>query len=333
MISIAILFHREGDRILDCLASVLHQNNLKEIAVEVLLIGNCPDESTDRTVGDFLRRADLSLFKVFYFRESNNIAAARNVAVNKAQGSQILFIDGDCIAPKHWLSRISERFAKLKEQDATIAGLSGGAQNIARSSFAEALILMQRSFWGHLNSPQARPLTSQIEADHLPTMNVIFCLSTIRKVQGFDENFYFVCEDVDLGYRLQKAGYRLLMEPGFAVEHIARETIGEWSRRMWRFGFGQTIILTRHWQHFKFRTIAPALFLPLIFLSIVLGVVTSSLFFLIPILYVLTVLYVAFEVSGRPGRLYKSFWVGIAFALTHFSYSLGEVQGFLTRKK
>ena len=43
-------------------------------------------------------------------------------------------------------------------------------------------------------------------------------------IGGFDEGYFMYFEDVDLGYRLGKAGYRNRYEPGVAVTHVGGHT-------------------------------------------------------------------------------------------------------------
>jgi len=43
---------------------------------------------------------------------------------------------------------------------------------------------------------------------------------TLAKVGGFDEGFYMYCEDVDLCYRAQKAGWRVVYFPDSVIYHI-----------------------------------------------------------------------------------------------------------------
>jgi N-acetylglucosaminyl-diphospho-decaprenol L-rhamnosyltransferase len=54
------------------------------------------------------------------------------------------------------------------------------------------------------------------------------CLAISRKlfvnVSGFDDGYFMYFEDVDLGYRLGKAGYRNLYVPEVHVEHIGGES-------------------------------------------------------------------------------------------------------------
>lgn len=51
---------------------------------------------------------------------------------------------------------------------------------------------------------------------------------------GFDEDYFMYFEDVDLGYRLGKAGYRNRYEPGAAVTHVGAHTAARDSSAMIR---------------------------------------------------------------------------------------------------
>ena len=48
--------------------------------------------------------------------------------------------------------------------------------------------------------------------------------SDLVAIGGFDEGYFMYFEDVDLGYRLGKAGYRNRYEPGVAVTHVGGHT-------------------------------------------------------------------------------------------------------------
>ena len=53
-------------------------------------------------------------------------------------------------------------------------------------------------------------------------------------IGGFDEGYFMYFEDVDLGYRLGRAGYRNRYEPGVAVTHVGGHTAARDSAQMIR---------------------------------------------------------------------------------------------------
>ena len=54
----------------------------------------------------------------------------------------------------------------------------------------------------------------------------LYRLSALRKVGGFDEDFFCYMEDVDLGFRLRLAGHRCLTVPDAKVLHIGSAITG-----------------------------------------------------------------------------------------------------------
>jgi hypothetical protein len=62
---------------------------------------------------------------------------------------------------------------------------------------------------------------------------------------GFDETMR-VAEDVDLGWRLTGAGWRVRYEPTAAVGHEHPATTGEWLRRRMFYGTGASLLAARH---------------------------------------------------------------------------------------
>ncbi|MDH6533345.1 N-acetylglucosaminyl-diphospho-decaprenol L-rhamnosyltransferase [Aurantimicrobium minutum] len=51
-----------------------------------------------------------------------------------------------------------------------------------------------------------------------------FRTETFRALNGFDEGYFMYMEDVDMGYRLGKLGYRVLYVPEVSITHIGGES-------------------------------------------------------------------------------------------------------------
>jgi N-acetylglucosaminyl-diphospho-decaprenol L-rhamnosyltransferase len=58
--------------------------------------------------------------------------------------------------------------------------------------------------------------------------------SAYREVGGFDEDYFMYFEDVDLGHRLGRAGYRNVYEPAARVTHVGAHSTRDSSDRMRR---------------------------------------------------------------------------------------------------
>ena len=73
--------------------------------------------------------------------------------------------------------------------------------------------------------------TDVLHPDWLAGMFLLMRRETFAKVGGFDEGFYLYYEDVDLCWRLRRAGYQIVQDRTVMVTHDARRE----SRRSLRF--------------------------------------------------------------------------------------------------
>lgn len=87
-----------------------------------------------------------------------------------------------------------------------------------------------------------------IEADWVSGACFLVREDAFSSVGGFDEAYFMYVEDVDLCWRLRRAGWRVLYEPAAAVTHVQGVSTGrhpyrmmlEHHRSMWRFASRST---------------------------------------------------------------------------------------------
>lgn len=77
-----------------------------------------------------------------------------------------------------------------------------------------------------------QPSPTRREAGWLSGACLLVRRSAFEEVSGFDPGYFMYFEDVDLGYRLGKAGYRNVYEPSAVVTHTGAHSIGSDSGRM-----------------------------------------------------------------------------------------------------
>lgn len=70
------------------------------------------------------------------------------------------------------------------------------------------------------------------EAGWLSGSCLLIRREAFESVNGFDEDFFMYFEDVDLGYRLHRAGWRNVYEPAAEVTHIGAQSTGKSSDAM-----------------------------------------------------------------------------------------------------
>ncbi len=89
-------------------------------------------------------------------------------------------------------------------------------------------------------------LVSDREAEHVPGCNMAFRKDVLEAVGGFDERFEVAGDDVDLCWRLQKAGRTLGFSAGAVVMHRRRDSIRRYLRQQYGYGKAEAL-LERKW--------------------------------------------------------------------------------------
>lgn len=81
-----------------------------------------------------------------------------------------------------------------------------------------------------------------INPDWLAGMFFLICSNVFAKLGGFDESFFLYYEDVDLCWRLRRAGFQIMQDRSVSVIHDARRE----SRRSLRFAMWHLASMARY---------------------------------------------------------------------------------------
>lgn len=174
---------------------------------EILVID---DGSTDVT-GNIASRAGIRLITL---GRSAGAAAARNAGAGATVGELLLFVDADVVIAPRTLARVRSHFAAHPE----CAALFGSYD--ARPD-APSVVSQYRNLLHHFVHQRANARPSHFWSG----------LGAIRRdaflaVGGFDESMRAL-EDVELGYRLRRAGHEIHLDRTLQATHLKRWTL--WS--------------------------------------------------------------------------------------------------------
>ncbi len=149
---------------------------------------------------------------VFQLSQQSGPAGARNFGALHAQGEIILFIDSDVIVRPDTISLVVSNF----QHNPDITAVFGSYDDEPRE---ENFISQYRNLFHHFHH------------QHYDTEAFTFWAGcgaikkkAFKEMGGFDQKRYTKpsIEDIELGYRIHKKGYRILLDRDLQVKHLKR---------------------------------------------------------------------------------------------------------------
>jgi GT2 family glycosyltransferase len=190
--------------------------------VEVIVADNA---STDGSQD--LLRDDYPEVRLVQLAENRGFTGAANAGIEAAQGEVIVLLNNDTEVEPGWLGEVIAAFERHPET----------------GMVASKMLLYDRRDTFHTAGdtysvgglPGNRGVWEQDEGQYDVEEYVFsacggsaaYRRAMLEEVGPLDEDFFFSCEDVDLGWRAQLAGWRCVYVPGAVVYHHLAATGGD----------------------------------------------------------------------------------------------------------
>lgn len=228
-VSIIIVNYNNFHLINDCIASVIKYT--KNITYEIIVIDNNSNENVEIVANKF------NNIKLIKNNTNKGFAAANNQGIKIAKGKYILFLNNDTIFFENSIKNVFE-FAELQNQSIMVGcrllNLDGSFQesvmnfpsiwNTITDSFFLSKIFRKSTLFNK-NAYSFRNLNSPIEVDVIKGA-FMFCNSnSVKKLNMFDERFFFYSEELDLCYRFKLNGRKVYYYPFTSIIHIGGATV------------------------------------------------------------------------------------------------------------
>jgi len=194
-LSIVITAHRSGAMLDACLESA---SALIPAPHEVIV-----------AVDGAIDLAETRGFKVIYRPEAPGVSATRNAGAAAVSGEMIVFVDSDVRLPADFVSRATQAWAENPDAAAIIGSYDG-------SPAAPGLVSRYRNLLHHYTHQHGAREAQTFWAGCGAIRRNVFL-----KSGGFDESYKVPSvEDIELGYRLRKAGHAIRLVPSWQVKHL-----------------------------------------------------------------------------------------------------------------
>src|SRR5215813_11630510 len=202
---------------------------------EVIVIDN---DSSDNTRTVLEQKAKTYRNFRFGVQEKPGAAATRNSGLRLASGDLILFIDDDVQAEPSLVEAHLE--SHQKNQNASVIG----AVSMPWGDTSDPFLRYLRD---HRILNPYTPSKGPIDFSYYHTCNVSTPTQMLLSVSGFNENFsIYGMEDIELGYRLEMAGSRMVFAPEARAVHYRFPDYSDFVGRSEQAGYSLGHLIRLH---------------------------------------------------------------------------------------
>lgn len=219
-LSIIIVSYNSKKHLQNLLPSLFSQTGVN---FETILVDNA---STDKTLS-WLNK-NYPQIKIIKSSKNMGFGAANNLGVKKASAKLVLLLNPDTILKPGCLKNIVDWFraysqeqvigCQLLNPDGSIQPSGGSLPNLL-NLFLWALGLNSLPGAYHQNKTSVYKKPNQF--DWLSGAALVFKKDFFQKIGGFDKQIFMYGEEVELAYRIKKAGRPIYLNPASQVVHEA----------------------------------------------------------------------------------------------------------------
>lgn len=288
--------------------------------LEIILIDNNSEENRSEELLSAFPQSFGASLKILR-TQNNNMALARNLALNNAQYENLIFVDADCHPDENWL--LSYHQLKLKHFKENTVALAGENTPPPQDIWLYNYIrLLKRYPALHLNSAQILASSHPPRSvRHAPTCNILYKRSALLKINGFDNQFRRAGEDLEINSRFVSTGHEILFSGAPKVFHHDPPKLVNWLKKVFHYGKIQPRVLSMYPQH-----VDKERWLPLALIVIItLGAMIFPFYWLLGVTISIVALLIILGLIKGAGVSCIP-WTGFVVSTT-ISYCLGYVAG------
>ena len=225
-----------------CLHSLTHQSDR---VFDVLIIDGGSADGTERVVLSFKTK----LHVTYIVDTTSHLSHIRDMGWMQAKGDIVASIDDDVVVDSGWVAHIKKGFRDFRG----VGGITGPTvipEKLLKKRDVFFFHTTKHWFWKRIawlyfflfmngerfevgkiypsgawspgsNFRSSRLIPKPIRVDYLEACNFAVRKDIVRQIGGYDLGYEKTSEwcEVDLAFRIRKAGYTLLFDPSVSVEH------------------------------------------------------------------------------------------------------------------
>ncbi len=318
-VSLIIPTHNRRDELAELL-SCLEKQTLPRNQFEIIVVDDGSDDDTLTCLKNLVNKGKNNLY--FFYQKNMGPGAARNQAMLMARAPVFAFTDTDCRPFPSWLEELLRMFS---EKD---VGAVGGAEEIQAgdSALMHAIhFCMTSSFTtGGMRGKKGRKL-----ARYYPrTFNMAISRKAFRETGGFKPLYHG--EDIELSFRIKKAGFNICYNEDAKVYHKRRCSIKQFFFQVLAMGEARVTLASLHPEMLETLHVLPAAAVLTLTLFLILSFFSSLFLILFKALLITGACFIALieYCTFRQKRGFRMMvLVPLVFIVQQSAYGMGFLRG------
>ena len=225
-LSVIIINYNARDLLNQCLISV--QNANADIENEIIVVDNNSNDGSQELLTNSFKQ-----IQFHFLKENMGFAKACNLGYRNSTGEFVLFLNPDTIISTDCLKQCISFLENTIDAGALGVRMIDGKGKFLKESkrgfpspatsffklFGFAKLFPHSKTFAKYYSGQL-PEKETNPVDVLSGAFMMIRKNVLEKVDGFDEDFFMYGEDIDLSYRITKAGYKNYYLGSITITHL-----------------------------------------------------------------------------------------------------------------
>jgi len=232
-LSICIVNWNVKDLLKACLGSIY--TNTKDISFEVIVVDNNSSDESIRMI-----KSDFPQVKLIENKTNAGFTKANNLAIKIAQGRNIMLLNPDTEVIDNALNRMVRFLDSRRDCGALGCKLLNTDGSLQRScrTFPTLEVMLYSALFLNSLFPKSRlfgkyfmtwwDFNETREVDQPMGSALMIKKEILDKVGLFDENIFIWFDEVDLCYRIKKAGFKIFFTPEAQITHHLSQSFKQW---------------------------------------------------------------------------------------------------------
>jgi len=262
-ISVIIVSYNVKYYLQQCLETLY--NSAVGIEMEVFVVDNASTDGTQKYIKKTFPKEKFPTLTLLENSENLGFGKANNLGLRESKGEYILFINPDTMVGENCLKDCLDFFwhhsdagglgVRMLKPNGAFAPESRRGLPTPFTSLCKILGLSKMFPQSHVFGRYYMQYQNEWKENSIDVVSGAFMMiphAVLNKVGGFDEDFFMYGEDIDLSYRIQKAGFQNYYLPTPILHYKGESTEKSSYRYVYVFYQAMLIFFDKHYKHYGF---------------------------------------------------------------------------------